>query len=212
MTTFDVQQRGPEWFEKRRGMPTCSRFSQILTAAKGQPSAAQDTLINELLAESLCPPEAGMIRGNYISPEMEAGMKLEAEARCCYELEHARGPVSEVGFIIHASGRFGGSPDALVGEDGGVEIKCPNPATHIGYFRVGVLPSEYRCQVHGYMVVTGRPQWDFFSYARNIPPFYVRVLRDDFTAKLEAELLAFCERYNQARAMFDLPPLGSVSP
>lgn len=193
-------------------MPTASRFSQILTAAKGQPSSAQETLINELLAESICPPEEGFIRDAYISPEMEHGMKLEAEARCSFELEYAAGPVREVGFVIHASGMFGGSPDALVGADGGVEIKCPAAATHIGYFRDGVLPMIYRTQVHGYMIVTGRDRWDFFSYARNLPPFHMRITRDDFTAKLEAELLAFCERYNKARAVFDLPPLGSISP
>jgi len=207
--TIPAQQRSEEWFAARRGLPTCSRFNQILTAVQGKPSSAQDTLINELIAESLCPPEEGFIRP--ASAEMEYGMKLEAEARCCYELEYAREPMSEVGFMLADCGMFGGSPDALVGESGGVEIKCPNASTHIGYFRAGVLPSEYRCQVHGYMVVSNRPWWDFFSYARNIPPFRVRVPRDDFTAKLEAEVLSFCERYNIARAMFDLPPVGSAS-
>lgn len=210
MTTTNAPQRSEEWFNARRGLPTCSRFHQILTAVQAKPSSAQDSLINELLAEALCPPESGVIR--HISPEMEYGMKLEAEARCSYELEYADGPVTEVGFILADCGMFGGSPDALVGENGGAELKVPNAATHIGYCRAGVLPSEYRCQVHGYMVVSKRPWWDFFSYARHLPPFRVRVLRDDFTAKLEAEVHAFCERYNKARAMFDLPPLGSVSP
>lgn len=208
MVTINEPQRSKAWFDARRGMPTCSRFHQIITAAKGQRSAAQETLIDELLAESLCPPEAGVIKPEYTSVEMEYGMKLEAEARCSYELEHATEPVTEVGFMIHESGMFGGSPDALVGESGGVELKCPNAATHIGYYRAAVLPNEYKCQVHGYMVVSGRPWWDFMSYARSLPPFRIRVACDDFTAKLEAEVMAFCERYNFARAQFKLPPLG----
>ena len=120
MNELATQQRSEAWYEARRGMPTCSRFDQILTAAKGQPSSAQETLINELLAESLCPPEQGVIRP--ATAEMEYGMKLEAEARCCYELEYAKGSMREVGFVVHDSGLFGGSPDALVGLDGGVAM------------------------------------------------------------------------------------------
>jgi hypothetical protein len=208
VTTTDAPQRSEAWFEARRGLPTCSRFDRIMTAAKGQRSAAQDGLINELIGEMLCPPEQGLIRP--ATSEMEYGLKLEAEARCCYELEHATQPVREVGFVTADCGMFGGSPDALVGESGGVEIKCPNASTHIGYIRSDELPNEYKCQVHGYLVVTGRKWWDFFSYHRGVFPFRLRVHRDDFTDRLHAELLEFCKRYNQARALFDLPPLGSA--
>lgn len=209
MTTVTAPQRSEQWFAARRGLPTCSRFDKILTAVKGAPSAAQDTLIDELIAESVCPPDAGLIKPQYSSDEMIAGMRLEAEARCAYELEFAKWPVHEVGFVLHSSGMFGGSPDALVGDVGGVEIKCPNAATHVGYVRGGTLPNEYRAQLHGYMVVTGREWWDFFSYARSFEPFHLHVERDAFTAKLEAELLVFCRRYNEARAMFNLPPIGT---
>lgn len=208
MTISDAQQRTPEWYNVRRGLPTCSRFDQIITAARGAPSKAQDTLIAELIAESICPPEDGIIRP--VTPEMEYGMRLEAEARCSYELEFAPSPVREVGFVLHESGLFGGSPDALVGEVGGVEIKCPNASTHVGYIRAGVLPNDYRCQVHGYMVVTGRKWWDFFSYARHLPPFHLRIEADDFTRLLAAELKLFCQRYNEARAQFQLPEIGKT--
>jgi hypothetical protein len=205
-----VTQRSEAWFNARKGMPTCSRFDSILTPKTGKPASAQDTLINELIAESILPPEAGLIKPQFMSEEMEQGIILEAEARCAYELEFAPEPVREAGFITHDSGLFGGSPDALVGESGGVEIKCPALATHIGYIRDGELPPAYRCQVHGYLIVTGRAWWDFFSYARNAPPFRLRVERDDFTAKLEAELHAFVARYNAERAKFNLPPIGKT--
>lgn len=211
MKILNISQRSEEWFLARRGVPTASRFDQIITPAKGEPSKSQDKLINELIAESILPPAEGLIRPSYMSPEMEEGVKLEAEARCCYELEHAREPLSEVGFVFHDSGLFGGSPDALVGESGGCEIKCPLLSTHIGYVRAGTLPVEYKAQVHGYLVVTGRPYWDFFSYARHAAPFYLRVTRDDFTAKLEAELFAFAARYNAERAKFNLPPIGETA-
>ena len=208
MRTLLVPQRSQAWFEARRGLPTCSRFDAILTPKTAKPAAAQWGLVNELIAECLQPPEGGFIKPEYVSEEMVYGMKLEAEARCAYELEHATAPVREVGFLVHDSGLFGGSPDALVGDVGGVEIKCPNLSTHIGYVRSGELPGEYKCQVHGYMIVTGFPSWDFFSYARGAQPLHLRVTRDDFTAKLEAELFMFCATYNAARALFNLPPIG----
>lgn len=205
MKTIQAAQRSPEWFAARRGLPTCSRFDSILTPT-GKIAAAQDTLANELLAESLTPPEQGFIP--YISPDMEHGMILEAEARCAFELDYANGrEVREVGFAISDCGRFGGSPDALVGDDSGVEIKCPKAATHIGYIRAGVLPREYKCQVHGYMIVTGRKSWHFFSYCRNIPAFHLVVERDAFTESLAAELAHFCDYYNAERVRFGLQPL-----
>jgi hypothetical protein len=206
MKILNTPQRTPEWYSARRGIPTCSRFDSILTPKTGKPSAGQDKLINELIAEAIMPPEQGVIN-TYVSAEMEQGMILEAEARCAFELQFATAPVGEVGFILHDSGSFGGSPDALVGDHSGVEIKCPQGATHVGYVRANELPPEYRCQVHGYMIVTGRNEWEFFSYARNLPPLRVLVRRDDFTASLERELLAFVDRLNTARKLFNLPKI-----
>ena len=210
MKTHAVAQRSEQWFNARRGLPTCSRFDSILTPKTAKPSSAQDSLIDDLIAESIQPPEAGLIKPQFTTAEMEQGIVLEAEARCAYELEYATEQVSEVGFITHDSGLFGGSPDALVGESGGVEIKCPLLSTHIGYVRAGELPPSYKCQVHGYLIVTGRNYWDFFSYARGTAPFHLRVTRDDFTAKLEAELHDFCARYNAERAKFNLPLIGGI--
>ncbi len=205
MKTFAVKQGSEAWFAARRGVPTASRFDRIITPVTMKPSSSQGKLIDELIAESLLPASTEPER---MSEEMRSGMILEAEARCCYELGHATDKVTEVGFLMHDSGLFGCSPDALVGENGGVEIKCPNGTTHIGYVRAGVLPSDYRCQTHGSLIVTGRPWWDFFSHHRGLPPLCVRVMRDGFTAALEAELFAFSVRYNEARAAFGLPPLG----
>jgi hypothetical protein len=201
--TFDVIQRSESWHEVRKGIPTASRFDMILTAVQAKPAAAQETLINQLLAESIMPPQQGLIK-NVMTEEMETGMILEAEARCRYELEFADLPVTEVGFIMADNGLYGGSPDALVGDVGGVEIKCPSPSVQIGYIRSGTLPNEYRCQVHGYLAITGRAWWDFFAYARNLPVFKIRVYRDDFTLKLESELLNFASKYQKAREAFGI--------
>lgn len=209
MTTSDAPQRSEAWFEARRGLPTCSRFDMILTPARGEPSKSQDTLINELIVESVLPHEQGVIR--HVTPEMEYGIRLEAEARCFYELSVATEPVKEVGFILADSGLYGGSPDALVGDNGGVEIKVPSPATHVSYLRGGVLPAAYRLQVEGYLAVSGRQWWDFMSYSRHFEHFVVRTYRSEFTARLDHELIRFCEKYNEARARFGLPKIGRTA-
>lgn len=206
MITLDTAQRSEAWYAARRGMPTASRFDMILTPANGKPSTSQEKLINELIAESVLPPQEGVVMP--ATEEMFEGMRLEGEARCFYELEVAKVPVTQVGFCIHDSGLFGCSPDGLCGEDGGLELKVPLAKTHIGYVREGKLPDSYKCQVHGSMIVTGRKSWDFFSYSRHFEPFHLHVKWDAFTDLLNVELLKFCARYNAERAKFKLSPIG----
>lgn len=207
MTILDIPQRSDAWYEARRGIPTASVFDKIITPAKGEPSSSQEKLLNELLAEALCPTYGP----GYQSADMEAGTELEAEARRFYEFCEAGAlPVKEVGFLLSDCGRFGGSPDALVGDDGGLEIKCPSAVTQIAYLRGKVLPLEYKTQVHGYLAVSGRSFWDFLSYYPGLPRFLVRVERDAFTEKLAAEVGRFCDKLNAARATFGLPAIGGA--
>ncbi len=211
MKVFDVQQRGESWYNLRKAIPTCSRFDSIITAARGEPSKAQESLIDHLLAEALLPPEQGVIK-NVMTPEMEEGMRLEGEARCLFDLQYAKEPVHETGFILADNGRWGGSPDGLVGEHSGVEIKCVSGPVQIKTLREGILPLQYRAQVSGYMVVTGRRSWSYFSYCRNLPAFHLTVDWDEFTDKLLTELHKFSEKYNEARLKFGLKPIGQDGP
>lgn len=205
MTVHTFAQRSEEWFAARRGLPTCSSFGRIITPAKGLPSSSQEKLINELIAEALCPTYGP----GYTSADMDAGTGMEGEARAFYAFER-EAEVREVGLIVSDCGRFGGSPDGLVDEDGGLEIKCPGAATQVAYLRGVTLPDDYKAQVHGHLVVTGRKWWDFLSYYPGLPKMLVRVERDDFTAKLADELNRFAERLNVARVAFGLPILTST--
>lgn len=209
MKTLNFPQRSPEWFAARKGLPTASRFDQILTPVTAKPSSSQDKLINELIAESLgllVPEDEGA------TAAMENGINLEDEARAAYELEWlAPGqPMKQAGLLISDCGRFGASPDLLVGDLGGVEIKVPTPTTQISYLRANAVPSDYRCQIHGLMIVSDRDWWDFWSYCRGLQPLRVRVMRDDFTLRLAEELNKFCDRYNEARARFGLAAIGGA--
>jgi len=174
------EQGSPEWFEARLGIPSASMFSKIVTT-KGAWSTQADSYINQLVAERL----TGEREEIYQSHHMIRGTELEPEARDMYCLMKDV-EVQEVGFCLHDTLKAGCSPDGLVGEDGGIEIKCPAPATHVEYLRGGVLPSRYKQQVMGCLWITQREWWDFVSYHPNMKPLIVRVERDEeYIAALE---------------------------
>jgi len=101
------------------------------------------------------------------------------------------------------------SPDRLVGEDGLVEIKCPNSATHLDTLLSKKVPAKYITQMQWQMAVTGRKWCDFVSYDPRFPEqhqvFVQRIERDDehiaqlekdvaeFLAEVEADLKALNE-------------------
>ncbi len=112
---------------------------------------------------------------------MENGQILEAEARGFAAVTFDAN-IERVGFITDDACRIGASPDGLLGEDGGLELKCCAAQTHVRYMVEGVLPEEHKCQVHGALYVSGRKFWQFGSYARGFPFFHVRVERDEARA------------------------------
>ena len=93
-----------------------------------------------------------------------------------------------------------GSCVGLIGDDGVLEIKCPAPKTHLGYMLNGGLDADYRMQVHGSLLVTGRKFAHIMSYCPGLPEVIVKVQRD--TAVLTAmtqHLEAFIAKMLKAR-------------
>lgn len=174
------EQGSPEWLAARLGIPSASMFAKIVTT-KGAWSTSADSYINQLVAERL----TGEREEVFQSHHMIRGTELEPDARDLYSLM-TDSEVTEVGFCLHDTLAAGCSPDGLIGEDGGLEIKCPAPSTHVEYLRGGVLPSKYKQQVMGCLWITGREWWDFMSYHPTMKPLIVRVERDEeYIAALE---------------------------
>lgn len=187
MKIYDCAQLSDEWWALRCGKATCSDFGRILTGG-GKLSAQADAYAEEIAASILAPdPDEPPPFANYA---MTRGSRLEHEARAWYEMEY-RCCVQRVGFISTDDGWAGGSPDGLVGEIGGAEIKCPLAKTHIAYWRRGELPTEHKPQVHGYLWLTERLWWDFVSYCPGLPPFRVRIEPDEYTEQLGKALEQF---------------------
>lgn len=194
MNTVLCEQGGAEWLEIRTGKVTASEVADATSYLKrksngkevGESSGTRESYKAALAAEIL----SGRASEHYVSRHMERGTALEPEARILYESRN-NVMVQEVGFVIHPTiERSGASPDGLIGNEGGLEIKAPKLETHIKYIFAGVLPPEYEPQVMWNMACTGRQWWDFASYCPEMPEsmrlFQVRVYRDEMrVAELE---------------------------
>lgn len=172
MRIINHEQGTPEWLASRLGCPSGSGFDKLITAA-GKPSTQAEGYINQLIAEIL----TGETTYVHVNEAMQRGTELEPMARDFYELASGN-TVNETGFCLHDTLQCGVSPDGLI-EGGGLEIKCPQPGTHVAYRRAGILPTKYKQQVMGCMWITDRQWWDFMSYHESMPALIVRVERDD---------------------------------
>ena len=192
----DIEQGSADWFALRLGKATSSNFARIITPAQGKPSSQAPGYRHELLAEWLTGQPGGMEPNGW----MERGSELESQARAYYAFARDD-EVEQVGFVwLDGDKEVGCSPDGLVGEAGGVEIKCPAPKTHVGYLLNGTLPTDYIPQVQGSLWVTGRQWWDFLSYCPGIDPLVIRVERDeDYIAKLAKLVSAFVQTLQAER-------------
>lgn len=194
-------QGSEQWFELRRGRATASQFSRIITAARGDYSKSASGYMRDLLVECFTPDYAKFL-GNFWT---DRGTEMEPEARKAFEA-HTGLVTDQVAFVTADRWQHvvGCSPDSLIkGADGeyisGLELKCPSPFMHAEYIEDGVLPDEYKAQVHGSMAVTGLNRWEFFSYFPGLAPFHLTVWRDTYTDKLTEALDKFVIEYGAYR-------------
>lgn len=202
-----MNQGTPEWLAARAGHVTASRFKDVLAKLKsGSGEAATRRAYRlQLVTERL----TGQPCETFKNAAMEWGTATEPFARAAYETAKAL-MVDEVGFLPHPTMQWvGASPDGLIGDDGGCEIKCPAASTVHVETLAGGMPSEHRAQVQGTLWVTGRQWWDYISYDPRLPPklqLYVeRVKRDeDYITKLADEVAAFLIEVEKMRQQVEL--------
>jgi putative phage-type endonuclease len=173
----EIEQGSDEWLEIRRGLLTASVIGQLITPGTIKPASNDKSraLLAQLAAERI----TGQTDTVFVNDDMMRGTLHEPYARDKYA-EHNGVDVQEVGFVIRDEWgiRLGASPDGLVGEDGGIEIKCPRAKTHIQTILSGQVPAHNMAQVQATLLVTGREWWDFISFSAGLPMFTKRVTLD----------------------------------
>ena len=174
MIVLDCEQGSPEWIQARLGIPTASRFDQILTPKTLKPSASAHGYMCECMAEYMIGEPLDQATDGY----MRRGTKMEDLARKWYELQNDC-DVRQVGLCLRDDGRAACSPDGLVGDDGGVEIKVPGAKKHVGYMlEPGDLVRDYWLQIQGGLWITDRQWWDVLSYNPAMESVLQRVMPD----------------------------------
>lgn len=196
-TLIDAEQRSPEWFAARLGRPTASKFGDIIATTRSGYSAGRKNYRAELVIQRL----TGVVPEGFSNAAMAWGTETEPVAQLAYELATGN-EVEETSLWLHDEIEAGASPDGLIGDDGCLEIKCPNSATHLETLRTGKVPRLYIAQVQGQMWITGREWCDFVSFDPRLPQnaqlFITRVHRDDiYIQNLEQEVIEFLQEVEE---------------
>lgn len=170
---WDLIQGTDEWRHARLGLITASQMGQLVTEKTLKPANNDKvrTLIYELAAQRI----TKQIGDNYQSYEMMRGEKEEVLAKDLYNKYYNR--AKDCGFITNDSLGFkiGMSPDGLVGDDGGIEVKSRASKYQVKTIIEGEVPSEFMAQIQGFFLVTEREWCDFVSYSNGMHMFVNRV-------------------------------------
>lgn len=190
-----VEQGSDLWKQLRLGHVTASNVAEVMSKGKGGAEATGRYKYKvRLVAERL----TNQVPESFSNSAMEWGIEQEQFACMAYELK-TNTLVDKTGFWLHPTIKWVGvSPDRLVGENGLLEVKCPNTTTHLDYMFADKVPSEYVKQVQCQLWVTGREWCDFISFDPRLPQrnqlFIKRVQRDEKLIKeMEAEIVKFLE-------------------
>jgi len=191
---FHTDEQGTDaWRDSRRGVITGSMFKVARDkTAKGLPSAKALTYAMDTARERC----GGKAQDVYVNAAMRFGTEQEPLARAAY-IAATGLQAEQVGFITTDDGKFGLSPDSLVGPNGGLEIKTIVSSNTLFTAVVDGDVSEYIDQVNGYMWLLGLDWVDLVLWVPDLADAGMalnirRVHRDeDAIEKLEADLIAF---------------------
>lgn len=185
-----------QWFKLRAGKFTCSRFGDLIGSGRRKEDEFSQTAWNYIYQV------AGERLGSYLhefdGPAVRWGRDYESSALLEYLTRYGILDVSNVrtGTSCFCEWKpfAGGTPDALIDNEGCVEIKCPyTPQEHIRTIHENAVPERYVWQVHGHMLVSCRKWCDFVSFDPRIESekrlHVIRVERNEAMLKTLTERL-----------------------
>ena len=192
MSFLDIEQGSEAWINARIGRVTASRIADMMAKTKTGWGAGRKNYMAELIAERL----TGQPAQGFSNAAMQWGIDTEPQARAAYEF-FRDATVLEIGMVEHpVIPMTSASPDGLIGDDGMIEIKAPNTATHIDTLLAKSIPGKYVKQMQWQMACADRAWCDFASFDPRMPEhlrlFVQRVPRnDDGIAEIESAVVEF---------------------
>lgn len=161
-----MEQHTPEWWADRCGKATASRMGDLTrTLKKGGWAADRQNYLREKVAERV----TGKNRDRRKVASLDHRLELEPDARAAYEFYYDT-EIKLVGFVDHPRIPMAGcSPDGLVGDEGGVEIKCCDSEGHLDIITAEAIDPDYLYQIHFNIACTDRQWWDFIAFNPDMP-------------------------------------------
>lgn len=155
----DFEQGSQSWLDRKRGKVSASKAKDLNTNGRGgKPSKTSESYMMELISERL----TGESKPFFENDAMKWGTETEPQARAMFELREGL-EVEEVAFV-ERNEWLGISPDGLIGDDGLIEIKCPNTATQIRRALSDDYSADYKDQIQMQLMVTERQYCYFLSF------------------------------------------------
>ena len=190
LTTYEELEQGSNaWLEARRGLITASELNLILTPnlkiANNDKTRAH---AYELAAQRI----TGYTEPKYIGDNALRGWRDEITARELYSERFES--VYEIGGMCRDFGpfRLWASPDGLVWDYGGIEVKSRIQKHQLATIITGEVPKEHILQVQANLMVSGRDWWDYVSFCGGMPLWVIRVLPD---AEVQEAITTACEAF-----------------
>lgn len=194
----DIEQGSDQWKLDRLGKVTASPVKNVLSKGRGSaPSKMAETYMMELIAEIL----TGELKPFFENDAMRWGTETEPQARDMYSVKNNFVAVREVAYVEHNEFILI-SPDGLVGDDGLLEIKCPNTTTQLKRALSDDYSADYKEQIQMQLWVTEREWCDFVSFDPRLECsagyLQQRVFRDEeYIKEMKTKVYAFVEKMNK---------------
>lgn len=185
----ELQQKSWDWFKARAGKVTGSELGELITdkgAIRSWASAMPNSYLHLKLAEKWRGEPLQSFQGNQ---QTDQGVMSEDRARKHFA-SFLEADIATVGGLESDDGKLWCSPDGIIGETIGLEIKCPNADTHVGWLLAGEqVPEKHMLQVQFGLFLTGWKEWQFLSWCQDMPQLAVTVEPDGETFETIRESL-----------------------
>lgn len=176
-----AQQGSEAWFNAKLGVISASEASNVVAKIT---SATRHTYMCELIAQ-ICTGYHHEFGGK----ALDWGKEHEDAMLAYYEFQTGI-KITKVPFIFKDdSYREGCSPDALVTDKKGCEIKCPyNSKNFVEFMLDESCKPEWKWQNQFTMRVTGAEQWDFGFFDPRMKKSPMKIVTIDRDEKMQATL------------------------